>query len=162
MRPARNCALSGCSGRNGRLPGELKHRWGNPCGFESRRPHHWPQGNQPFRRTPAGSNDLAQEQGKRGLNVYIDPNRCVGNAACTWAAPGIYTLDEETRVAVLENEDIATIEQLFAGARACPTKAIIISQFGRRVYPKILPPMFGESTKPREADEASPESDQEG
>ena len=65
---------------------------------------------------------MSSGQGKRGLNVYIDPHRCVGNAACTWAAPGIYVLDEETRVAVLENEEDATVEQLFAGARACPTR----------------------------------------
>ncbi len=98
---------------------------------------------------------MSSDQGKRGLNVYIDPHRCVGNAACTWAAPGIYVLDEETRVAVLENEEDATVEQLFAGARACPTKAIIISQFGRRVYPTILPPMFGDTPKPDTDDEES-------
>lgn len=81
---------------------------------------------------------------KRGIRVTIDPRRCIANAKCTTAAPGIYVLDEETGVAVLENEDEATIEQLFAGARACPTQAIIIEQFGRRVFPQILTPMFGE------------------
>ena len=45
---------------------------------------------------------------------------------------------------MLENEEEATVEQLFAGARACPTQAIIIEQFGRRVFPRILTPMFGE------------------
>lgn len=81
---------------------------------------------------------------KRGLRVYIDPNRCIANAKCTTAAPGIYVLDEETGVAVIENEDQATVEQLFAGARACPTQAIIIEQYGNRVFPRILTPMFGE------------------
>ncbi len=81
---------------------------------------------------------------KRGLRVYVDPKRCIANAKCTTAAPGIYVLDEETGIAVLENEAEATIEQLFAGARACPTQAIIIEQSGRRVYPRILTPMFGE------------------
>ena len=75
--------------------------------------------------------------------VYIDPKRCIANAKCTTAAPGVYALDEETGVAVIENPDDATVEQLFAGARACPTQAIIIEQFGRRVYPTILTPMFG-------------------
>jgi molybdopterin-guanine dinucleotide biosynthesis protein len=56
-------------------------------------------------------------------------------------------LDEETGVAVIENADDATLEQLFAGARACPTQAIIIEQFGRRVFPTILTPMFGESNE---------------
>jgi ferredoxin len=81
---------------------------------------------------------------KGHTRVYIDPKRCIANAKCTTAAPGIYVLDEETGVAVIENADDATIEQLFAGARACPTQAIIIEQFGRRVFPQILTPMFGE------------------
>jgi ferredoxin len=81
---------------------------------------------------------------KGHTRVYIDPNRCIANAKCTTAAPGVYVLDEETGVATIENAEDATIEQLFAGARACPTQAIIIEQFGRRVFPTILPPMFGE------------------
>ena len=82
---------------------------------------------------------------KGSTRVYIDPKRCIANAKCTAAAPGVYSLDEETGVAVIMNPDDATVEQLFAGARACPTQAIIIEQFGRRVYPVILTPMFGES-----------------
>ena len=81
---------------------------------------------------------------KNGLNVIIDPRRCIANGKCTVAAPGIYVLDEETGIAVLENEDIATVEQIFAGARACPTQAIIIEQFGKRVFPRILTPMWGD------------------
>jgi len=80
---------------------------------------------------------------KRGLNVRIDPKRCIANAKCTTAAPGIYVLDEETGIAILENEEAATVEQIFAGARACPTQAIIVEQYGRRVFPQILTPMFG-------------------
>ncbi|CAA9551705.1 MAG: hypothetical protein AVDCRST_MAG19-888 [uncultured Thermomicrobiales bacterium] len=93
------------------------------------------------------------EQGKRGLNVRIDARRCIANGKCTTAAPGIYVLDEETGVAVLENEEIATVAQLFAGARACPTQAIIVEQYGRRVFPQILTPMFGE--KPDEDEDAA-------
>ena len=81
---------------------------------------------------------------KGHTRVYIDPKRCIANAKCTTAAPGVYVLDEETGVATIENAADATFEQLFAGARACPTQAIIIEQFGRRVFPTILPPMFGE------------------
>src|SRR5688572_2833254 len=88
---------------------------------------------------------MAMDITKGFTRVYIDPNRCIANAKCTTAAPGIYVLDEETGVAVIANADEATVEQLFAGARACPTQAIIIEQFGRRVYPQILTPMFGEA-----------------
>jgi ferredoxin len=88
---------------------------------------------------------MSMDVTKGSTRVYIDPNRCIANAKCTTAAPGIFVLDEETGVAVIENADEATIEQLFAGARACPTQAIIIEQFGKRVFPTILPPMFGAS-----------------
>jgi ferredoxin len=85
-----------------------------------------------------------ESTGKAGLRVWVDPKRCIANAKCTTAAPGIYVLDEETGVAEVVGEEQATVEQLFAGARACPTQAIIIEQYGRRVYPQILTPMFGE------------------
>ncbi len=88
---------------------------------------------------------MAMDITKGATRIYIDPKRCIANAKCTAAAPGVYVLDEETGVAVIENPDDATIEQLFAGARACPTQAIIIEQLGRRVYPTILTPMFGET-----------------
>ena len=90
---------------------------------------------------------MAMDITKGSTRVFIDPKRCIANAKCTTAAPGVYALDEETGVAVIENPDDATVEQLFAGARACPTQAIIIEQFGRRVYPVILTPMFGESER---------------
>lgn len=82
---------------------------------------------------------------KKGVSVFIDPRRCIANAKCTVAAPGVYVLDDETGIAVLEHEDQATIEQIFAGARACPTQAIIIEQYGKRVFPQILTPMFGDN-----------------
>jgi ferredoxin len=88
---------------------------------------------------------MSMDVQKGSTRVYIDPKRCIANAKCTTAAPGVFVLDEETGVATIENPDDATIEQLFAGARACPTQAIIIEQFGRRVFPTILTPMFGEA-----------------
>lgn len=88
----------------------------------------------------------------RLMRVWVDADRCVANARCTYAAPGIFTLNEETGVAEIENEDLATVEQMFAAARVCPTQAIIIEQMGRRVFPRILTPMFG-AAKTDEPDE---------
>jgi len=81
---------------------------------------------------------------KNGVIVRIDARRCIANAKCTTAAPGVYVLDEETGVAVLEGVDDATLAQVFAGARVCPTQAITIEQYGRRVFPQIVTPMFGD------------------
>ena len=88
--------------------------------------------------------DAPDQNQKRGLRVYVDATRCIANAKCTAAAPGIFVLDEETGIAYIENEDQATVEQFFAAAKVCPTQAIIIEQYGRRVFPRILTPMFGE------------------
>jgi ferredoxin len=87
------------------------------------------------------------------MRVWVDAKRCVANARCTYAAPGIFVLNEETGVAEIENEETATVEQFFAAARACPTQAIIIEQLGRRVYPKILTPMFGEGKESPDGEE---------
>ena len=92
-----------------------------------------------------GSLEITKEP---GIKVRVDPKRCVANARCTYAIPGVFTLDEETGVAEIENEESATVEQFFADARVCPTQAIIIEQYGRRVFPQILTPMFGD--KPAE------------
>jgi ferredoxin len=102
--------------------------------------------------TTKGGSIMAMDITKGPTRVFIDPNRCIANAKCTTAAPGVYVLDEETGVAVIENPDEATVEQLFAGARACPTQAIIIEQFGRRVYPTILTPMFGAAKDDADSD----------
>ncbi len=96
---------------------------------------------------------MSMDVSKGSTRVYIDPKRCIANAKCTTAAPGVFILDEETAVAVIANPDDATVEQLFAGARACPTQAIIIEQFGRRVFPTILTPMFGETKDPENNEE---------
>jgi ferredoxin len=82
---------------------------------------------------------------KSNLRVHIDPKRCIANAKCTTAAPGVYVMDEETGIAYVEDFANASVEQLFAGARVCPTQAIIIEQYGRRVFPQILTPMFGDT-----------------
>jgi ferredoxin len=89
--------------------------------------------------------DSNTKNDKSALHVYVDAHRCIANAKCTAAAPGIFVLDDETGVAVIENEDRATVGHFFAAARVCPTQAIIIEQYGRRVFPRILTPMFGDS-----------------
>lgn len=96
--------------------------------------------------------DASGQGQKRGLRVYVDPQRCIANAKCTAAAPGIFVLDEETGIAYIENEERATVEQFFAAARVCPTQAIIIEQYGRRVFPRILTPMFGDKPANQDPD----------
>ena len=80
------------------------------------------------------------------LKVTIDPDRCVGYGRCAAVAPGVFMIDEETAKAYYDEDEIvhATPKAIFAAARACPTQAIIVEQFGRRVFPQILSPMASE------------------
>lgn len=80
------------------------------------------------------------------LRVRIDPDRCVGFGRCAVMAPGIITIDQDTNKAVYDEEEGegADAKQLFAAARSCPTQAIMIEQFGRRLYPQIIEPMPGD------------------
>jgi ferredoxin len=80
------------------------------------------------------------------LRVTIDPDRCVGYGRCAAVSPGVFMIDEETSKAYYDEQEIldATPKSIFAAARACPTQAIVVEQFGRRVYPQILTPMASE------------------
>jgi ferredoxin len=80
------------------------------------------------------------------LRVTIDPDRCVGYGRCAAVSPGVFMIDEDTGKAYYDEEEIldATPKSIFAAALACPTQAIVVEQFGRRVFPQILSPMASE------------------
>ncbi len=92
---------------------------------------------------------------KHHLEVKIDPSRCVTYGRCAAVAPGVFMIDEDTNKAYFEEDDIEHVsaQTIFAAARACPTAAIQIAQFGRRVYPQILTPMPGEQESPSQDEE---------
>jgi ferredoxin len=77
------------------------------------------------------------------LKVSIDPSRCVGYGRCAAVSPGLFMIDEDTNKAYFDEQEIETAKPraIFDAARACPTQAITVEQFGRRVYPQILAPM---------------------
>jgi ferredoxin len=80
------------------------------------------------------------------LHVTIDPDRCVGYGRCAAVSPGVFMIDEDTGKAYYDEQEIlgATPKSIFAAARSCPTQAIVVEQFGRRVFPQILAPMASE------------------
>jgi ferredoxin len=79
------------------------------------------------------------------LDVRIDPKRCLAYGRCASIASGALQIDEDTRKAFIDEEELAevTTHQIFAAARACPTQAITIEQFGRRLYPQVIPTLHG-------------------
>ena len=89
------------------------------------------------------------------LRVHIDPDRCVGYGRCAAVATGVFMIDEDTNKAYFEEGDVAASQPatIFAAARACPTQAIIIEQFGRRIYPQVLAPMPAEIQRALQSDD---------
>lgn len=80
------------------------------------------------------------------LEVSIDPARCVGYGRCAAVSPGLFMIDQDTTKAYFDESEMlaAKPKSIFEAARSCPTQAITIAQFGRRVYPQILAPMANE------------------
>jgi len=80
------------------------------------------------------------------LKVTIDPARCVANGRCTMVATGLFMIEQDTNTAYFDEDALpdALPKTIFAAARACPTQAIVVEQFGRRVYPQVLAPMPAE------------------
>jgi ferredoxin len=80
------------------------------------------------------------------LKVTIDPDRCVGYGRCAAIGSGIFMIDADTNKAYFDEEEIDRTppKTIFAAARSCPTQAIIVEQFGRRVYPQTIVPMPAE------------------
>ncbi len=96
---------------------------------------------------------------KSNQNVTIDPDPSVGYGRCAAIAPGVFMIDEDTGKAYFEEDEIASAptKTIFAAARACPTQAILVEQFGRRIYPQIVTPMPAEVQR-RLAEQAEDES----
>ncbi len=60
-----------------------------------------------------------------GFDVEIDRDVCMGSGNCTYEAPGVFDLDDDS-VAVVLDVDAAPEGSVAAAADKCPTHAITI------------------------------------
>jgi len=63
------------------------------------------------------------------LDVEIDCDLCMGSGNCTYEAPGVFDLDDDS-VAFVVDPAGASEEQVVAAARKCPTHAITVRRGG--------------------------------
>lgn len=93
------------------------------------------------------------------LKVTIDPDRCVGYGRCAAIASGVFMIDEDTTKAYFDEDEIQRTppKTVFAAARSCPTQAIVIEQFGRRIYPQVITPMPAEIARRVAGDDEQPD-----
>ena len=68
----------------------------------------------------------------KGLEISIDRERCMGSGNCTFSAPGVFGLDDDT-IAVVLDPSAQSEEKVVAAAWGCPTQAIAITRNGERV-----------------------------
>lgn len=74
---------------------------------------------------------------KNGWTVEVDRSVCIGAAPCTAMAPNSFTLDGESKAAILEGIDNDDMDTILNAARACPVAAIRIkNEKGEVVFPE--------------------------
>jgi len=83
------------------------------------------------------------------ITIKVDPDLCIGAAACVAVAPDFYRLNEDNKAVVLDhgkdgNEYERTIEieekeldNIILSAESCPTLAVYIyDEEGKQLFPK--------------------------
>ncbi len=83
------------------------------------------------------------------ITIKVDPDLCIGAAACVAVAPDFYRLNEDNKAVVLDhgkdgNEYERTIEiedgeldNILLSAESCPTLAVyIFDEAGKQLFPK--------------------------
>lgn len=71
-----------------------------------------------------------------GWDIYIDRELCIGAASCMAVAPEAFELDSEAKAVLKPTASKETKEALLDAARVCPVAAIIITEKGKRIFPK--------------------------
>ena len=66
------------------------------------------------------------------LDIRVHRGRCIATKACTYAAPGVFRLDD-TMVATVADPEAASEEEVIEAAQSCPTGAIAVFKDGQQV-----------------------------
>jgi len=63
--------------------------------------------------------------------VKVDRDVCMGSGNCTYEAPGVFELDDDS-IAVVADPGAAPEDKVLAAARKCPARAITVLVDGQR------------------------------
>lgn len=66
------------------------------------------------------------------LDIEIDREICMGSGNCTYAASGVFELDEDSIATVVDPAGAST-DEVVAAARQCPTGAISVREEGAEI-----------------------------
>ncbi|MGH9157537.1 MAG: ferredoxin [Acidimicrobiales bacterium] len=66
------------------------------------------------------------------VEVRVERARCIGSKTCISAAPGVFYLDLE-RIVVVVDAEAAPLDQVVQAAVNCPTGALRVFRDGKRL-----------------------------
>ncbi|MEO6121656.1 MAG: ferredoxin [Acidimicrobiales bacterium] len=66
------------------------------------------------------------------LEVRVERARCIGSKTCISAAPGVFYLDLE-RIVVVVDAEAAPLGQVLRAVADCPTRALSVFRDGERL-----------------------------
>jgi ferredoxin len=58
------------------------------------------------------------------MKIEIDLDLCAGHGQCEFAAPGVFSLDENAEPSYVAEPGLEQAEDVRTAARVCPTRAI--------------------------------------
>lgn len=68
------------------------------------------------------------------VDIELQRDLCMGSGNCSFWAPGVFDLDDDGVVVVLD-PTAADDEKIILAAQGCPTQAIVVSRNGERLAP---------------------------
>lgn len=68
------------------------------------------------------------------LDIELRKDACMGSGNCSFWAPGVFDLDDDGVVMLLEVDELPE-DKVILAAQGCPVQAIIVSRDGERIAP---------------------------
>jgi len=65
---------------------------------------------------------------KNGWKVVVDWNACVGHGQCEFAAPNVFTINEEGKLELNETPEESERKAVEQAIRKCPTRALSLAE----------------------------------
>ena len=67
-------------------------------------------------------------EGKPTFRIVVDWNACVGQGQCEFAAPNVFTINDEGKLELNETPDEAERKAVEQAIRRCPTRALSLAK----------------------------------
>jgi ferredoxin len=66
--------------------------------------------------------------GKNNLRIVVDWTACIGQGQCEFAAPNVFTINEEGKLELNETPDESERNAVEQAIRRCPTRALSLAK----------------------------------